>query len=414
VEEFEGENILFYKGKNYVPINAELQRKIVWRYHDHLTTGHPGELQTFNAVKEHYWWPGPQVFVKNYVHGCGICQQFKIDRNPTKPAFMPWEGAKSTWPSASCSMDLITDLPPVDGCDYILVVVDRGNTKGAMLILTTKPLTQEGAGQLLLDNLYKWFGLPDKMLSDRGLQFAAKVFRELLKLLGIKSNLTMAYHPQTDGTTEWVNQEIEAYLLIYCSAHPMEWKNSLYTLEFTHNNRWHADQTCTSFKLINGEAPVAIPMTFEIPISCRKIKNLVSSWEEALAAHELAWSCMAERIKLNFVSFKKGQMIWLDLRHLKTNYHKKMAPKQEGPFKIEEVLGPVTYQLKLPESWRIHKVFHATLLHPYQENEVYGGNYIWPPPGKKKEKKCTKWSKFWNTGNMDEAINIWSNGLAIW
>jgi hypothetical protein len=57
VEEFEGENILFYKEENYVPIDAELWRKIVWRYHNHPTAGHPGELQTFNAVKEHYWWP---------------------------------------------------------------------------------------------------------------------------------------------------------------------------------------------------------------------------------------------------------------------------------------------------------------------------------------------------------------------
>jgi transposase InsO family protein len=81
-------------------------------------------------------------------------------------------------------------------------VVDKGNTKGAILIPTTKTLMQEGAGQLLLDNLYRRFGLPDKMLSDQGPQFAAKAFRELLKLLGIKSNLTTAYHPQTDGTTE--------------------------------------------------------------------------------------------------------------------------------------------------------------------------------------------------------------------
>jgi transposase InsO family protein len=100
----------------------------------------------------------------------------------------------------------------------------------------TETLTQEGAGQLLLDNLYKQFGLPDEMLSDWGPQFAAKTFHELLKLLGIKLNLTTAYHPQTDGTTEQVNQEIEAYLSIYCSVHPTEWKNSLSTLEFTHNN----------------------------------------------------------------------------------------------------------------------------------------------------------------------------------
>jgi hypothetical protein len=149
---------------------------------------------------------------------------------------MPLKGAKSTQSFASCSMDLITDLPPVDGCDSILVVVDRENTKGAILIPTTKTLMQEGADQLLLDNLYKQFGLPNEMLSDRRPQFAAKAFCKLLKLLGIKSNLTMAYHPQTDGATEGVNQKIKAYLSIYCSVHPTEWKNSLSTLEFTHNN----------------------------------------------------------------------------------------------------------------------------------------------------------------------------------
>jgi hypothetical protein len=72
-----------------------------------------------------------------------------------KPAFMPLKGAKPTGPFASCSMDLITDLPPVDDCNSILIVVDRGNTKGAILIPMTKTLTQEGAGQLLLDKLYK-------------------------------------------------------------------------------------------------------------------------------------------------------------------------------------------------------------------------------------------------------------------
>jgi transposase InsO family protein len=102
-------------------------------------------------------------------------------------------------------MDLITDLPPVDDCDSILVVVDRGNTNEAILIPMAKTLTQEGAGQLLLDNFYKQFGLPDKMLSDQGPQVAAKAFHKLLKLSGIKSNLTTAYHPQTDGATEQVN-----------------------------------------------------------------------------------------------------------------------------------------------------------------------------------------------------------------
>jgi transposase InsO family protein len=169
-------------------------------------------------------------------------------------------------------------------------------------------LTQEGAGQLLLDNLYKQFGLPDEMLSDRGPQFSAKAFHKLLKLLEFKSNLTTAYHPQTDGTTERVNQEIEAYLLIYCSAHPTEWKNSLSMLEFTHNNQRHADRIHTSFELINGKGPVEIPTTFKntkFPSVAKKIKNLVTSREEALAAHELARSHMAERIKSNLSHSRK-------------------------------------------------------------------------------------------------------------
>ena len=128
------------------------------------------------------------------------------------------------------------DLPPVDRFDSILVMVDQGLTKGVILTPCKKTITVEETGRLLLENLYKRFGLPDKIISNQGPQFASKSFVELLKLLGITSALSMAYHPQTDGTTEWVNQEIEAYLSIYCTSHPEEWLSSIHTLEFTHNN----------------------------------------------------------------------------------------------------------------------------------------------------------------------------------
>src|SRR5271155_6092628 len=129
-EDFNGSNILFYKGKNYVPMDLKLRWDIVKLHHDHETAGHPGELETFNSVTKHFWWPGIRTFVKNYVKGCGICQQFKIDRSPSKPAFQPIKGAKSTRPFTQCSMDLITDLPPIKNFDSILVVVDQGLTKG--------------------------------------------------------------------------------------------------------------------------------------------------------------------------------------------------------------------------------------------------------------------------------------------
>ena len=123
----------------------------------------------------------------------------------TNPSLIPVEGAVVTRPFAHCSMDLITDLPPVDGYDALLVVVDQGLSKGVILCPTTKTVNMDGIRDLLHENLYKQFRLLDKMLSDRGPQFTAKAFRALIKKLGIKLVLSTAYHPQTDGTTERVN-----------------------------------------------------------------------------------------------------------------------------------------------------------------------------------------------------------------
>ena len=140
MEEMDGQRVLSYKGKNHIPQDAELRRDIVKMFHDHVTAGHPGELETYNVVRQHYWWPGMRSYIKNYVHGCGACQQFKIDRCPSHLSFLPVEGARSTHPFAHCSMDMITDLPPVDGSDSLLVVVDQGLSKGMILIPTVKTL----------------------------------------------------------------------------------------------------------------------------------------------------------------------------------------------------------------------------------------------------------------------------------
>ena len=95
-----------------------------------------------------------------------------------------------------------------------------------------------------------------------------------------------------------------------------------------------------------GESLVAIPLSFKnmkYPTMEDKMKTLLRNREEALAAHELARSRMTDRRKLTFTPFKKNDQVWLDSRNLKTIYHKKMKPKREGPFRITEVLGPLTY-----------------------------------------------------------------------
>ena len=100
-------------------------------------------------------------------------------------------------------------------------------------------------------------------------------------------------------------------------------------------------------------------------------------------------------------------MVWLDTQNIKTNYHSKMEPKCEGPFKIEEVLGPVTYRLKLLTIWQIHNVFHVVLLKPYFENEIYGKNFTLPPPEIQNGEEVYKVELFLDIGNKAKDINIW-------
>ena len=90
---------------------------------------------------------------------------------------------------------------------------------------------------------------------------------------------------------------------------------------------------------------------------------------------------MMERITCGAKPFKQGDKVWLESKHLKLCYEtKKLAPKREGPFEIEEVLSPLNYRLKLPKQWKIHPVVHATLLLPYLESDIHGKNFLMPPP----------------------------------
>jgi hypothetical protein len=222
------------------------------------------------------------------------------------------------------------------------------------------------------------------MISDRGPQFASRVFKELGRLLGIKLTMSTAHHPQTDGATERSNQEIEAYLSIFCANNPEKWKSLLPTLEFAYNQKSHATQKMSPFFLMLGSDPKAIPTAYpktNVPEAEERIRLLQKARDEALAAHELARRVMMERVTRRSKPFQKGDKVWLESKNLKLRYEsKKIAPKREGPFVITEVLGVLTYRLDIPQQWRIHPVFHACLLSPYKENEIHGTNYLRPPP----------------------------------
>jgi len=102
------------------------------------------------------------------------------------------------------TVDFITKLPVVVGKDAILVVCDR-LSKMTHFVATTEGTSAEGLARLFRDNVWKLHGLPESVVSDRGPQFVVELTRELNRMLGIRTKLSTAFHPHTDGQTEQMN-----------------------------------------------------------------------------------------------------------------------------------------------------------------------------------------------------------------
>ena len=375
--------LLTYKNRIYVPPTDSLYHDILCCCHDHPTAGHPRFLKTCQLVSTDFWWPGLTSFVCNYVAGCATCQQNKANTHPTTLplTLIP---SSSLLPFRQISCDLITDLPLSNCFDSLLVVVDHGLSKGVILCPTKKTVTVEGIASLFFHKVFLRFGLYTKIISDWGPQFASKFAKELGQILQYNISLSTPYHPQTDGEIQWVNQETETYLRIFCRDHLSTWTDFIPHAEFAHNHRPHSVTGKSPFYQMMGYEPLALPSVLphsSIPAVELRLKILLAAREEALTAHELAQQTMAARSRRHFTPFKKGDKVWIEAYNLKRQIiNPKFAPKREGPFTITKVLSPITYELWLPKSWKIHPVFHASLLLPYSENDTHRSNFPWPPP----------------------------------
>jgi hypothetical protein len=141
-------------------------------------------------------------WIADYMKGCSICQQSKILMHRSKVPLYKIPTTPDARPFQRVAMDLITGLPPHQGFDTILTIVDQGCSRAAVFLLCATTITRPGIAQLYLDNVYRWFGLPDKIISDRDPCFTSHFGATLTKKLGIQQNLSSTFHPQTDRLSE--------------------------------------------------------------------------------------------------------------------------------------------------------------------------------------------------------------------
>ena len=202
-------DLVLKEGKIYVLKDEELRAEVVRLHHDVPAAGHGGRWKTVELVMRNYWWLGVTRDVGKYVEGCDLCQRMKNRTEELAGKLKLSKVPQKTW--SHLTVDFITKLPVVAGKDTILVVCDR-LSKMTHFVATMEGTSAEGLARLFRDNVWKLHGLPESVVLDRRPQFAAELMRELNRMLGIKTKLSTAFHPQTDGQTEWMNQELEQYL----------------------------------------------------------------------------------------------------------------------------------------------------------------------------------------------------------
>jgi len=364
--------------KVFLEDDHDLRRDILQTLHDSPAAGHPGISNTWELVHEQYEGPRLREFVEQYVKGCARCQESKTNVHRSKAPLQRFDTPIEEGPFQYVSMDLITDLPKSQGFDSILMIVDQGCSKAAKFIPCTKMIDSTGVALEYLKHLVPWFGLPKRIISDCDPRFTSAFAREMCKALGIQQNLSMAFHPRTDGQTERMNAWIEQYLRPWTSGKPSAWSQLLPIAEFAHNS-WKHDVACRSpHELLIGIKPQVILKHLEglVPAAETRLRLLDESRQLAQKLLQNVQNCKDNK---KLTEINEGDQVWLEGRNLSIAGNCKLSPKRYGPFKVSQKISPVAMQLDLPKSMKIHNVFHTDLLLPYKETEQYGTPYTRPP-----------------------------------
>ena len=282
------------------------------------------------------------------------------------------EVPQKTW--SHLTVDFITKLPVVAGKDAILVVCDR-LSKMMHFVATTEGTSAEGLARLFRDNVWKLHGLLESVVLDRGPQFVAELMKELNRMLGIKTKLSTAFHPQTDGQTERMNQELEQYLQLFIEHRQKDWPEWLAAAEFAVNNKVHTATKVLPFmanyrkELRMGGDVRRKGKVESATMFVERMKKVQEEAEAALRKMQEEMKRYVDRGRKESEEWKRGDQVLLSTKDLvfKERPSKKLTEKYMGPYAIEEVVSLNAVKLQLPSLMRIHPVINVSQIVRYKE-----------------------------------------------
>jgi hypothetical protein len=243
------QGIIWFNNRIVVPKNEEIRQQILDEAHLSRYSIHPGSTKMYHDLKQHYWWTKMKIEIARYLARCDTCRCVKAIHMKTTGQLQSLP--IPTWKWEDISMDFIVGLPrTTKGYDSIWVIVDR-LTKIAHFLPVTVKYKVATYAELYIARILSLHGVPKTIVSDHGPQFVSKFWGELHKALDTKLLHSSAYHPQTSGQTERVNQILEDMLRAYALEFPQKWDECLPLAEFSYNNnhkkasKWHPLKLCT-------------------------------------------------------------------------------------------------------------------------------------------------------------------------
>ena len=372
--EIDGHGILRFKHRICVPDSAELKQTILEEAHRSKYAMHPGITKMYNDLKREFWWPGMKKDVTQFVLKCLTCQKVKIEHQ--KPGGLLQSIEVPQWKWDDISMDFIVGLPRTQsGHDSIWVIVDR-LTKSAHFLPVQISSPMEKLAQLYVDEIVRLHGVPKSIISDRDQRYRSGYWTSLQAALGSKLKFSTAYHPQTDGQTERVNQILEDMLRACAIELPGSWDKHLPLAEFAYNNSYQSSIGMAPYEALYGRkcrSPICWTEVSERAVigpdivdeTTQKIEMIR---EKLLTAQSRQKSYADKRRRP--LEFDEGDHVFLKVSPMtgvgRSIRAKKLSPRYMGPFDVIEKVGEVSYRIALPPQLpRLHDVFHVSQLKKY-------------------------------------------------